>query len=396
MKYRLILPLLISTLLTGCAGLDALTNAWDGIQDYFFGKDNAEPPAELKDVSYTLQLTRLWQAQVGVGNEEKGVNLGIAVDDTLVYAADRRGKVQARNRINGDLVWEVDHELEFSAGPVVDGEQIFLATSNAEVVALVRSTGALQWKTTLSSEILSHPAVADDVVVVRTGDGHLAALHRSNGSTLWFYERTIPPLAVRSRGNPTIAGDLVIDGFGSGKISALQLKEGKLDWEMVVALPRGRSEIERLVDMSSTAVVRSDSVFVTGYQGGLASLGLDDGDIQWKRESFSAPAGMNADRRHLYLTDINSDVWQLELRNGADLWKQTELHQRRLTAPGLLKSYLVLGDFEGYLHVLSQDDGQVVGRYHVSDAPIEYPPVIFNDVVYTYVSDGTIAAFSVD
>ena len=47
------------------------------------------------------------------------------------------------------------------------------------------------------------------------------------------------------------------------------------------------------------------------------------------------------------------DVWQLDQRNGASLWKQKELHHRKLTAPAVYESYVVVGDFEGYVHWLS-------------------------------------------
>jgi outer membrane protein assembly factor BamB len=382
--------------LSGCAGLDAIQNAYQGIQDYFTGKDNAEPPAPLAEITPQVKADKLWTADIGDGYDEQSINLGPAVDDSRVFAAERHGTVLAFNRLTGEKLWSVDHEMELSAGPVFDDGELFLTTAEGAIIVLNAADGALVWKSTLASEILSVPAVADDVVVVRGANGHLTGLDRKSGATLWSFERHAPPLAIRSRGAPIIAGDLVIDGFGGGKVSAVQLKEGRLYWEANVSLPHGRSEIERLVDLSATPVVRNDSVFVSGYQGGTASLGLNTGEVQWKRESISSPAGMAADRRELYVTDANADLWQLAIRSGEDQWKQSELHQRRLTAPALVKDYLVVGDFEGYLHVLNKEDGRIVGRVQITDEPIEYPPVVYGDIVYVYATDGTLAAVTVD
>jgi outer membrane protein assembly factor BamB len=390
--------LLIASLaaLSGCAGLDAIQNAYQGIQDYFTGKDNAEPPAPLAEITPQVPVDKLWTAEIGDGYDDQSINLGPAVDEGRVFAAERHGTVQAFNRLTGEKLWSVDHEMELSAGPAFDDGELFLATAEGAIIVLNAADGSLIWKSTLASEILSVPAVADDVVVVRGADGHLTGLDRKSGATRWYFERHAPPLAIRSRGAPIIAGDLVIDGFGGGKVSAVQLNEGRLDWEANVSLAHGRSEIERLVDLSATPVVRDDSVFVSGYQGGTASLGLNTGEVQWKRESISSPAGMTADRKELYVTDANADLWQLAIRNGEDQWKQSELHERRLTAPALVKDYLVVGDFEGYLHVLNKEDGRIVGRVRITDEPIEYPPVVFGDIVYVYATDGTLTAVTVD
>lgn len=390
--------LLIAALgsLPGCAGLDAIQNAYQGIQDYFTGTDNAEPPAPLAEIAPQVSINKLWEAEIADGYDEQSINLGPAVDDDRVFIAERHGTIEARNRLTGEVLWSVDHEMELNSGPVVDAGELFLATGEGAIIVLNAADGSLTWKSTLASEILSHPVVADDVIVVRSTNGHLTGLDRKSGATLWYFERNAPPLAVRSRGAPIISGDLVIDGFGGGKVTALQLKEGKLAWESNVSLPHGRSEIERLVDLSSTPVVRGDSVFVSGYQGGTASLGLNTGEVQWKRENISSPAGMTADRKELYVTDVNADVWQLEMRSGEDQWKQAELHQRRLTAPAQVKDYLVVGDFEGYLHVLNKEDGRVMGRIQISEEPIEYPPVVFGDIIYAYASDGKLAAVSVE
>ena len=393
---RVLSLLLVTVLLTGCAGLDTLKEAYDGIGEYFGGKDNAEPPRELQPLESTVKLTTLWDTEVGDGYDEQYLNLVAGVSESAVFAADREGNIEARSRLSGDKLWEQDTELAYSAGPVVGRDKIVLGTSNAEVVAYNAGDGALLWKAAVSSEILALPRIEGDIVVVRSSDGRITALDEKSGATLWTHERSTPALSLRSRGSPVIADNLVIDGYASGKLIALKLSDGKLEWEATVALPHGRSEIERLVDVDSEPVVRGDTLYVTGYQGGVAAVSLKDGDVLWRQEKISSYSGLAATRRELYLSDANSDVWQLDMRGGGDQWKQDALHQRRLTAPVLIKEYLVVGDFEGYLHVLSQENGSLVGRLAIDDTPIEEAPVVFDDVLYVYTSGGTLAAVTLE
>lgn len=393
---RLLPLLLAAVLLGGCAGLDTVKDAYEGLGEYFGGKDNAEPPKELEPLESKVKTTELWSADVGDGYDEQYLNLVAAVSEDAVFAADREGVLQAHKRLTGEKLWSVDAEMAFSAGPVVGRDKVVLGSSNAEVAAFNVADGALLWKSTVSSEILALPRIEDGVVVVRGSDGRITALDEKDGRTLWIYERTPPALLVRGHGSPLIADGLVLDGYASGKLVALRLEDGKLEWEATVALPHGRSEIERLVDVDSVPVVKGGTVYVSGYQGGLAAVNLKDGEVLWRQDKVSSYSGLAAAGRTLFLTDGNSDVWQMDMRDGGDLWKQDALHQRRLTAPALINESLVVGDFEGYLHVLSQDDGSLVGRLELDDSPIEEPPTVYDNVLYVYTSGGKLAAVTVE
>jgi outer membrane protein assembly factor BamB len=105
---------------------------------------------------------------------------------------------------------------------------------------------------------------------------------------------------------------------------------------------------------------------------------------------------LTAGRRSLFISDAGSDVWQLDLRNGGDQWKQDALHQRRLTVPALIRNRLVIGDFEGYLHALSADDGSLVGRLQIDDEPVRATPVVYDETLYVYTSGGVLAAIGID
>lgn len=394
---RLLLPALCALLLTGCSGLNVAQDAWSDLSESLFGKDTAEPPRELADdfqskIGFSLQ----WKESVGDGYGGQSLNLVPAVNEDSVFAADHKGLLQARGRLGGEKRWEVETELDVSSGPVLAKDKLILGTRDGEIAVFSAADGSLLWKTTVSSAVLALPAAGGGVVVVRGNDGRITGLDEKNGATLWTHERNAPLLAVRSKGGPVIAGDLVIDGFGGGKLTALRLKNGQPEWESLVALPRGRSEVERLLDINAAPVVKDDTLYVSGYQGGIAAVSLKDGEVQWRQEKIFTHTGLTGVRRALFLADGASDLWRLDLRGGNDLWKQEELHQRRLTAPVPVKDKLVTGDFEGWVHVLSQDDGSLLARQQVDDTPVEAAPVVFDDVVYVYTSGGKLAALTLE
>lgn len=393
---RLLAIFLLSYGLIGCAALDSAGQTFNDFSSYFFGsEDNAEPPKELIDYEPQIEIEELWSESVGVGFDELYVNLVPAVSDERIFTVDREGLLEAREISNGDLIWETEAELPVSAGPGLGFDRLIIGDNNGYVVAFAMATGKKLWTTKVSSEVLSVPVVAQGIVIIHTVDGKISALDEETGRKLWQFERNVPALSIHGTSTPLIIDENVINGFAGGKLIALRLKDGKNVWETTIAIPQGRSEIERLVDLDANLVETEGIIFVASYQGGINAVTVSEGEVLWPPQEISSYVGFSLDWRHLYVTDLYSDVWQLDQRNGASLWKQDELHQRRLTAPVYYDSYVVVGDFEGYLHWLSETDGSQLGRISVTDEPIFARPVILDDIVYIYASDGTLAAFKV-
>jgi len=394
---RNLLILALAALLAGCAGIDAASEAWAGVTEMITGKDNAEPPKPLSDeFTAKAKLEVAWKTSVGSGYGDENINLVPGVNEDSVIAADHEGLLQSYNRLNGEKRWELETELPFISGPVLSKDKIIMGTGEGEVIAFALSDGSQLWKTTLPSAVLALPAVSGDYVVVRGSDGRVTGLNEKTGAVLWNHERSVPLLSVRSKGGPAIVDDVVIDGFGGGKLTALRLKSGEQEWDSLVALSRGRSIEDRLLDLNATPVIRSDTIYVSGYQGGVAAVALRNGEVQWREEKVYTHTGLTGTRRSLFLADGASDVWRLEMRNGSDMWKQDELHQRRLTAPVPVKDKLVVGDLQGYVHILSQEDGSLLAREQVDDTPIEANPVVYDDVIYVYTNGGKLAALTVE
>jgi len=378
--------------LSACA---ALTPVTDAVDDLFSDSDNSEPPVELTEYQPEIKFDILWDESEGKGMDEQAVNLVPALTIDSILVADHDGAVFAHRLSDGELLWEIETDLAISAGPVIDGDLAFITTSNAQVIALKVDTGEAIWKQAVSSEILALPVVSKGMLLLRTIDGYDLALERATGKSIWQVKNTVPALSIRGDGSPVVDGESVIIGYANGKLKALNLMDGGYLWEASIAIPHGRSEIERLTDINGTPFLRNNTVYVSTYRSGLAAVATGEGDVLWRNEKLSSAHGMAADSRYLYVSDSSSDVWQLSQSNGQSYWKQADLHRRQLSMPTVYGDYIVVGDYEGYLHWLSKTDGRLLGRVEITDAPIIASPIVVDDIVYVYASDGTLAAVKV-
>jgi outer membrane protein assembly factor BamB len=394
---RRLLVLVIAISLTACTALDTMKESISGISDYFSGgEDNADPPALLNETDVAeVHIEEIWDASIGVGSDEKSVKLPPVVSGSNIIVADREGVVQARNLTTGDKIWSTDTQLSLSGGAGLGNGIVVFGSSNAQVIALNLENGEIIWNSTVSGEVLATPLVIKNKVIVRTTDGAISGLDDKTGGKLWNYEHNVPALTIRGISAPLAVNDKVIAGYDNGKLIALDLANGKFAWETSIAIPKGRSEVDRLVDLDVDPIEINDVVYIASYRGGLSAVSASDGDTMWRNDSISSHTGLSNDFRYLYITDSHAHVWQIDQHNGAGLWQQKDLHHRRLTAPATYQNYIVVGDFEGYVHWLSSSDGRLLGRIQITDQPIENKPVIVDDIVYVYAKDGTLSALKI-
>ena len=377
---------MLAALLSGCSTLSSWSNS------VFGGSDNAEPPAELIDIANPIPLKTLWKTSIGVGYDKQFVNLVPVIYDDQMFIADRKGRVVSLNAETGKKNWQVKTEVAVSAGPGAGGGLVLLGTSNAEVLALSADDGTLLWKSNVSSEVFSVPQVDLDKVIVQTVDGNVSALDIYSGEELWVHDRSIPVLTLRGTSTPAVENGLVVAGFANGKLVALSAEKGFPVWEVSIAVPQGRSEIERLVDIDGDPIIVGGVVYVTTYQGNVAVIEAQTGNQGWQRD-MSSHAGLGVDFSQVYVTDDKSNVWALSRSTGASEWKQGELLNRQVTAPEPFDDYVAVGDLEGYVHLLSRYDGSIKARVMVDKKGIQEQPLVNNDILYVYGNSGKLAAF---
>lgn len=360
---RRLLPLAAILLLQGCQTISDTYNGW-------FGAAPKQKAAELVTFEQRAKMRIVWQGNVG--NAQRNAFYP-AVSNTTVYAAGASGQIA------GFSVGSGGQQLRFEAGTPLSGgiglgSGLLLAgTAGGEVLAFDMS-GKPLWKVQLTGEVLSPPAAAEGVVVVRTGDGRIYGLNATDGKRRWVYQRAMPSLAVRSFAGIVVERGAVFAGFPGGRMVAIALATGNVGWEAVVALPRGTTELERVTDVTSLPVVDGSQICAVAYQGRVACFDVQRGETVWARD-MSSVAGMGVDARSVYITDDRSAVVALDRKSGASVWKQDKLSGRWATAPLALGRYVIVGDFQGYVHVMSREDGAFVARIATDGSPIQVAPV---------------------
>ena len=383
---RRLVVMVLAAAMGGCSSMSSLIPGGGG-------EDNTAPPTELTSIDTVAELQRRWRVDIGEGFDELSLNLRPAVNDGRVYVADREGRVVAIDSLSGDELWTVETDVAVSAGPGIGEGLVLLGTSNAEVIALDADDGSERWRVEVSSEVLSVPQTDLDKVIVQSADGNVTALAAEDGESLWVYDRDVPVLTLRGTSTPAVQGGVVVAGFASGKLVAIEAERGLVAWEASVAIPRGRSELERIVDIDGDPVIVGPAVFVTTYQGRVAAVELRTGTLGWKRD-ISSNAGLSVDYSQVYVTDEDSHVWALSRNSGAAVWKLDKLANRSLTAPEPIEDYVAVADYEGYVHLLSRYDGSIAGRLAVDGSGISTKLQVVDDVLYVYGNSGELSAYT--
>lgn len=367
-KPRLFNCLAVSTLLLLGSGLSACSGFSDlknNLSESIFGVEPANPPAELEDIKASYETRVLWSTDVG---EAGRFSYTPVVADSLIYAVNAEGDVMQLAADSGKIQWKTELNEPISGGVGIGGGLILAGTSKGRLYAL-NVNGKKLWSAILSSEIQGQPRYYDGTVIVRTSDHHIYGIDAADGRRKWIYERATPSLSLKNQAGIVVDGGAVYAGFPGGKLVAIRADNGKLLWEATVAQPKGVTEIERIADITSLPHVDGPVVYVVAYQGKVAAVDRQRGQILWSRD-ISSYIGLTADNGKIYLSHTIGSVYSLDNSSGKTFWRQGNLGYRHLTIPLPLSTVVAVGDLEGYVHLLSQDDGSFVGRIKLGSKPI--------------------------
>jgi outer membrane protein assembly factor BamB len=390
MKFRrYIVALFMLVIVTGCAS-----------------DKTGLKPALLVNFNPTAKFDIRWQHTVGflrprclyhdqsicVHQKVRTVNINIlqpAVTAESVIAANVIGEIQCFDLGTGKSRWDINNGFTISGGVGAGSGVVVVGGDKGEVAVYEEATGKLRWQSKVSSEVLSSPRISDGVVVVRTEDGRIVGLDLKDGKRLWLYERATPALVARGNAEVTIRNGIVYAGFAAGKLSAIGLHNGVIVWESSVSQPHGNTELERISDIISPPVVADSQVCAVAFQGRLGCFDPDQGGALWSRD-VSSDKGLSISRKYLFLSDTSDTILGLDKLSGSTYWKNDQLAVRKITAPLALENYLLVADFEGYVHALNRDDGSFVARISTDGSAIRSRPVVAGDGFVVQTSNGSL------
>lgn len=364
--------------------------------------ETIEPPAELVEFQQQAEFKRVWSLDVGDLKPVLRLGLAPVSDGENVYTADYGGTVQAVQKADGKRLWKHDTSefrfwgestaMRFSAGPVVANGKVAVGTLNGDVLVFDAVTGEKLWQQNVNGELLAPPLMTAGLVLFRATDGRVIALDVQSGEQRWDTVREVPPLVIRGLSAPATDGRRIYAGFDNGKVAALNLDDGSMIWEATIASPSGASVLEGIIDVDGNITHFGQEVYATSYNGHAAGLAAESGEILWRRELSSVLTPAVAWGQVL-VTDIDSEVHAFDRLSGTSAWTQNKLRARGLTAPAAFGDFVVVGDFEGYLHFLDLLTGEMQARISHGGDPLNAPPLVVDDLLIILSGDGELAAY---
>lgn len=357
-----------------------------------FGKKTGNEPMELVDFDATVKLKKVWQRDVGAGQGEGFTHLTPVIDGDVIYSVDHKGRVVAMNRLTGKVLWQRKTKESISGGIGIEGGSLFIGNQGGELIALSTDDGSEIWRRQLSGEILSVPRSNGNVVAVQTMNGRLYALNAKTGDELWFYENSPPVLILRGTPSPIVTDTAIYAGFSNGRLMSFNPQNGLILWEQRIAMPQGRSELERMVDIHASPVLRDGILFAAAYQGRVTALARGTGSAIWAQE-MSTSEDIALFENRLFLSQTDGTVTAFNAANGEVIWNNDQMLRRGLSAPQAFGDYVAVVDFKGYMHVMRQTDGEFVARVRVDRKGARAPMLTDGNILYVYGNRGKLMAY---
>lgn len=389
------IAVLLPLMLAGCSWFDPK-------------EEEQREPVKLTPINSEISLDRLWDVKIGKGADDKAIQLVPGFSGSRIFAAAADGTVKALESGTGREIWQVNIESFYDdaerrnsfsksadtiTGGVGVGEDLVLVGSSAgEVVAMNQSDGSLAWRAKTTSEVLAPPQVADQLVVAQSIDGKVAAFNVFDGERKWLYSTSIPNLTLRGTATPMLS-DGVVTGFANGRVTVIEKERGLPVIDQRVAAAQGQSDLERLVDIDGLIARDDNMLYAASYQGNIVAIDLSQqGRAVWGAP-ISTVTGVTLGFGSVYTSTADGEIVAFDTNGGgSENWRTDALLYRDLTAPVPVSSYLAVGDFEGYLHLVAQSDGRFVGRLRVDGDGLRSPAIIDGSRIYALGNSGRLTA----
>ena len=370
----------VLALVAGCSSLNP-----------FASKPKGNLPVPLVELKGTMAVRTAWKLDIGKGQDY--AFSPTVVGNTLVVAgAD--GAIARVEAGNGRQLWRIKADTGLTAGVGSDGNLIVVGAAKGGVLAYDMD-GKLLWKSQASSEVLSSPVVGQGIVVVRSIDNRIVGLDAKTGEKKWTVQRVSPPLTLRNAPGMVVAGKDVIIAQPGGKLLSLILATGAPRWEIAVGESRGATELERVTDIGGNPVVFENDVCAVSYQGRVGCYDLLTGSARWTKE-FSSDVGVSVDQRFVFAADDKGAVFAFNRDGGTSAWKNDKLGYRRLSTPVSFGRAVAVGDYQGYIHFLSREDGAFLARAATDGSPITSVPLVAGSNLIFQTQSGTVTAIAVE
>lgn len=373
----------VLAMMAGCSTLSSLNP--------FASKPKGNLPAPLVELKGSMAVRTAWKLNIGKSNNYS-FSPALAGETVLVAGGD--GDIARVDAASGRQIWRIKASAPLSAGVGTDGTMLAVGAIKGAVMTFDMD-GKPLWTAQASSEVLSSPVVGQGFVVVRTVDNRIVGFDARTGAKKWTVQRPSPPLTLRNAPGMVIVGKDIIVAQPGGKLVALILATGAPRWEVAVGEARGATELERVTDIGGAPVVLGNDVCAVSYQGRVGCFDLVTGAARWTKE-LSSDVGVAVDQRFVFAADDKGAVSAFSREGGTSGWKNDKLGYRRLSTPVSYGRAVALGDYQGFIHFLSREDGAFLARAATDGSAVMANPLVAGSNLIFQTQSGTVTAIAVE
>lgn len=355
-------------------------------------KDNTPPPSPLtKNLPMQFSPSIVWKTDATYGTDTEFLTLAPALWHNTLVTAGYRGEVVALRQTSGNRLWVKRFDAAFTSTPLIHNNTVYVGTLKGFLYAINLKNGALRWKAALPSSLFATPAGHENIIVAHVHNDDIMAFDSESGKVLWHKPGSSPSLMLQGDSAPVIHDDAVYVGLSTGFLSAYDLSTGDIKWDRPISLPTSTSAVANIMDIAGQPAIKLPFIYAVSYQGNVAALNMDSGKTLWQH-SLSSYKPISATQDKLIVTSANSNIYALDRETGKVLWVQKKLAYRHLSAPSVMGDNIVVGDFAGYLHFLSTQDGHINARLKLSRQGIRAQPIVSGKMLYVNTIDGDVFA----
>ncbi len=346
-------------LLSSCSSMESL-KFWGN------GDIDLDEPRPLVSVTNKLNTSVDWSMKFN-GENTLGNFIPAFSGDSL-FASDNTGSIKSIDIKSGNINWEI--ETNFLSSGTAAGFGVLVASDvDGNVIAFDQKDGSKIWTTNVKGEVLAPAAIDAKFIIVKTGSGDLMALDKNDGEIKWSYRSKLPTLTIRGSSSPVIFENQIYATFDNGRLGVFQIDSGFPVWDGAISYVSGASELENIIDADSSPVIDSGLVFATNYQGNLNIFDIAQKRSVWTSEvsSFYSPVVL---RGIMGVVESDSLIKSFSMKSFEESWSTDEYSNRLLSNPVSFNGYLIVGDLEGYLHIIDPLSGKTISRKKISKKPI--------------------------
>ncbi len=377
-----ILTLLVLTLISGCSG-------------FFLGKPNLSEaidlPKNIKQVKFNIH----WDRSISDGTDEKEIKIHPISDGKNVYSVSSDGVLYSHNLETGKKNWKKKVGHNITAGVAGGGDVIVIGSKDGMLLAYSIENADFLWRYQLSSEILASPIFYNGLIIARAIDGQVSALDINTGNLIWRNDVGVASLAIRGNSRPVAVNGIIILTNDRGRMIVLRAETGQQIFDSPVVIGRGRTKVDRIVDLLATPYISGSTLYVSSYRNKTLAINLENGSLLWDSELYTSK-DIFADSKYVYLIDKNSIINAVDKNTGKLVWSNKELEGRKISPISGDDEFILTVDYDAKLVVLDRDDGKILAYKDVGSEESYIAPLYINGEWLTFTSDGELTKLSLE